>query len=413
VRDAGFKPKDYPSAGPGGVIPAETHNFLWRVGMQMISWTRDFIPREWADVAEGIAETTASQLFRVYPPAAGMYARNQPVFNVAGTATGGGTVSGLCTDGEQIYYINGTGAQYIVGADPADGSENWQINPHTLVITSVCTDGGFVYYTSDLGAAGLRRLTRAGAVSGNGGLERSCNALAANGEYCIGIDGAVGGAGTFTIWSGIQGTITEDGTYNTTSANLVDCAIDGDFSYVTGTRAGGFDVWCNILATRALSWTATMPTAVPVTTTGIATDGDYIYLSAQRVALTAGGFANLFILDKADGTLLFTLDVDSGNTVDIDFISVDDRYLYCVDDSAVCHVLRLRSAFLGVVAQVPDVFGKPACDGVSAVFRDFTTSANFQRNWMGGPTKTFMRCATDDVYRRPFYNRAVPTDGRI
>jgi len=408
-RATGYKPLDVPVPGAGGIIPANDFNYTIGLAMQMISWARDFIPREWGDIAEGIAETTASQLFRIYPPAAGMYARGLQVFNVAGTATGGGTVLLLCGDGEQIYYSSGSPQQEILAADPADGSQIWKVNPDTQPIASLAADGGFVYYmTTNAGVVGLRRLVRAtGAASGNGGTEYSCSPIAVNSSYAIGVDGGVSGAGFVTFFSDIQGTITQDGQYNTNSANLRDCAIDDGFSYVTGAQAGAVEVWCNNLVTRALQWSTGLPTVAAPTTRAIATDGDLVYVGIDRAAMAVGN-ANLFVLSRTRGDVLASLDIDSGVGVDIRYLAVDDRYLYAIDDSNICHVLRLRFPEVAEVAQVADVILTPVCDGVSAVFRDATTTTNFQRNWMLGATKTFMRAAADDIYRRPFYNLAVP-----
>jgi len=409
-RAAGFKPKDNPTPGDGDIIPAEDHNFLWRLGMEMLSWVRDFIPREWSDVSEGIANTTASQLFKVFSPIAGIRRRGALAYSAPVTASTGGVYGIGCTDGEQLYYRSGLTNEMIVSADPTDGSHNWENDPDSQTISALTTDGGYVYYTtSNVAAPGLRRLNRStGAYQTAGGTTYNVNRLVTNGEYCVGIDGSIGN-GNVTVWSGIQGTIAEDGQYNTTSANLSDVAITNTTAFVCGSRST-YDIWKVSLGTLSGSGFAALPT---VTTTpavnGIATDGSMVYVVIDRTALTAGGSANLFVY-SVEGQLLHTMDITTNN---LDYVAVDDMYLYVVDDSNFCRVL-LKEQFptFADVFTVVDVDGWPVCDGVSIICRDATSTSLFQRNWMHGPTKEFMRTNSDDPERRPFYTLAVPT-GRV
>lgn len=410
-RDVGYKPKDYPTAGNGDVIPAEDHNFLWNLGMDMLSWLRDFAPSEWSDVAEGIANApNVSQLFRVYPPITGQYATGELDWNATGTATGGGAiVATIETDGEQVYYVQGS-PTYIVAANPINGSEIWEQS--IAGVQSIATDGGFVYYIAGAGAAGLNRISRStGAADTSGGTEYSCNVLEVNGSTAVALNGNVG-SGYITFFYTIQGTITQGASQPNPTTNLVDICMDGEKCFTTGTRST-YDVWSYRLSDRVLSWQVALPTTGAPTTRGICTDGHYVYVVTDRIALTAGGDANLFILDRAQGTVLQSVDI--APTADLGYVNTDGSYLYCVGRvTAKCYIVPLRGPTMGTQAGViDDVALKPACDGVSAVFRDFTTNTNLQRNWAGGASRLFMRAASDDVYRRPFFNLAIPADGRL
>lgn len=414
VRDVGFKPKDYPTAGPGGVIPAEDHNFLWRLGMEMLSWVRDFIAREYADVAEGIASTTnVSQLFRVYPPIAGMYDRGAELFNVSGTATGGGAIQSPITDGEQIYYWSGSPPQILVAADPIDGSEIWESSAVTTAFRSIAADGAFVYATmTGAGEPGLRRWNRStGAFSSSGGTEYNCPELVTNGEFAVGVGGSLG-AGNVTVWSGIQGTITQDGAYNTGSSALYAAAIDHEYAFAGGVRNTN-DVWAVRLSDRVNVWSTAFATTTAPTVYGIATDGDHVFVVTDQVTLTAGGSANLFVLSRVNGAVQWTGNLAGGADL-INGVAVDDRYLYICDDATttVCWVYRLRAPVIMLVAKVVDL-NHPSVDGVSVIGQTDSDTTKFRRHWMLGATKTFMRAKSDDPARRPFHTLAVPTDGRI
>ncbi len=113
------------------------------------------------------------------------------------------------------------------------------------------------------------------------------------------------------------------------------------------------------------------------------------------------------VLERNKGQPLYTLDINPGTNPDIIRLAIDDQYLYCEEDSGLLTVLKLHSAVPYEVVRISDMH-EPCCDGVSVIGRDFTTAANFQRNWMYGATKIFMRAASDDPNRRPFHTLAVP-----
>lgn len=410
VRDVGFKPKDYPTPGDGAIVPAEDHNFLWRLGMEMISWIRDIVARQWDDVSEGIYAASDQDLFRVIPGTT-TPDRGSQIFKVSGTATGSTSVIKPCTDGEYIYYIGGTTDYYVVCADPTDGSEVYEKDVASVDLDSICADGGYVYvHTKNPSEAGLLRLDRStGGVDSQVGTEYSCSRIATNGGSVAGID-PFGKAGHILIYSGIQGTITEDGTYNTGSASLSAIAIDSDQCYAGGTRNTN-DVWCVALDdTSTAVWSTTLPVSSAPTVAGIAADGDRVYVSTDRVALTAGGNANLHCLDRMTGVVIWSYDVQPSSLVDLEGISVDHRYLYVVDANDDLHVIDK----VGYPAQVQLIedFGEPCCDGVSVIGNSNLTT-ELKRSWVTCGETTFQKVPGSDVNRRPFFNLAIPVNGRI
>jgi hypothetical protein len=424
-RATGFKPIDIPIPGAGGIIPANDFNYVLKLTMEMISWARDFITREWADLAEGIAETTVSQLFRVYPPTTGMRVRGSQLWLVAGTATGGGTIYHICTDGEQIYYIAGASSEYVVVAKQLDGSEIAEAAaPGGDSFTALCCDGGFLYATTDaVATAGIRRLSRVdGTADTNVGSEYACSKLRANGYYAAGIS-PNSGNGKVVVWSDIQtGSIAEDGVYASDSANLVALAVDHENAYVGGVRGAPstYDVWMIKLSDRTLIYGKTLPTTTAPAVSAIDTDGDLVFVATDRVTLSAGGSANLFILDRVLGSLVATADVPSlaGAAADLINVVVDDQYIYCFEDTGHdCAVLKKPQIDTGnsnnaFVAYIDDLWIH-AADGVSVIGVTYADQTKMARHWIAGPTKTFMKADSGDVTRRPFYTLAVPTDSRI
>ncbi len=407
-RLTGFKPKDEPSPGPGETIPASDHNWLWKIGMYMLSWLRDTIQREFSVIEEGITDITAiSRLFWVYPPTTGMDARGAAIFtNVTGSATGGGAVKDLCTDGEQIYYINGASSHYLVAARNSDGSEIWENDPYSKGFSALCTDGGYLYgITTDSGTAGLRRLSRSdGTHSSSAGTRYGCTEVRANGQFAAAV-APTGNLGDVVVWSSIQATMAEDGVYATGSAQLKDIAIDNENCYVIGTR-NVQDVWAVKLSNRTLAWSTQIQTASPAVARCVATDGNAVYVGIERD--TIGGVnANVVVLDRCNGQQIYTLDVYVSTTPDIARIAVDDEYLYCQDSNGVLTVLKLDVAVPYEVLRISDTF-RPVVDGVSVISRENISSTEFQRHNMLNASKLFMRCASDDENRRPFHTLAVP-----
>lgn len=408
VRDVGYKPKDYPVAGAGAVIPAEDHNFLWRLGMEMLSWLRDFVPREWTELSEGIAATTYRGTFRVVPSGASkLSARLSKAWAKTSIASGVGNPSDICTDGARVYYYAGTGNEYIVAMDAATTATKWVIQTPGNAVVAMTTDGYKVYSVSGAGNPGLlqRDVADGGNATAGTTTEYGHVKLRANGLTCCGIAGnnGPGFVDMFDVdppalrWS-----------VDTTSPQLNALALDQQYVYVGGSRIGGSDVWAYDTVSGAPLWQSAVDANAPPSLNGICTDGDYVYVATDTFATVAGPNRNVFCFERLTGNLLWSLDL-GGNMSDC---AVDQDYLYVLEDSATTlHMLKLRgSAVPGEVEQDTDSVNRVACDGTSVYVRVGSLATDVKRLYAGGASRTFMKVNGFDNYRQPLFCLAVPVD---
>ncbi|MHC4121751.1 MAG: outer membrane protein assembly factor BamB family protein [Planctomycetota bacterium] len=415
-RLTGYKPKDVPTPGPGEIITADEQNWLHGLEMQLWTWAKQFIAREWSELSEGIASITTARfgLFRVCPAdiAIAPYLtslRQSGKINVADPSTGAGNPVKVRTDGEYLYYHINALADYIVAVSPVDGALVWEraiTTGHTA--TALATDGAAVYWiSSNVGSPGLRLLDRTdGTNQANGGTEYNCDKLVVNGEYAVGANGTVNGAGTITFWGTLTGTPVQTGFVGVGGTKL-GLAIDETQVYTCGTRSTN-DVWAYNLNSRALAWQVTLDANDPSPCNACVADGDYVYVGTDRFATAAGPTRNLFCLSRFDGSLVWSMEVDPASAIDIDRLTVDDRYLWAEDSSGTLYQIRLRGGAPSVVASLQTTNGIVS-DGIAIYGPNAGTPGNFQGIWIGGPTKTYMRADGNDPARRPFYMRAVPT----
>jgi hypothetical protein len=407
-RATGWKPINVPPAsGDGEIITANDQNYMHKLWGLMITWVKQFIPREWTELSEGITNASVlRQLFRVTPPNATTTGRLGEIFSTAGTATGAGNVAQVCTDGQRVYYANGTLGEYLVGASPVDLTEEWEYHAGAgNTIFAATTDGRFVYYVSDASSVGLWTVGLDGTGPLNGGTTHSHSAIRANGGHCAGINGSTG-AGDADIW--VSSPISLVATKATGSAGLNGIAVDESNVYVGGARNGGVDIWAYLLATGAAAWTAALDANAP-TVRAICTDGDFIYVCTDDFAIAAGGNRCLFCLDKTTGAVLWSFDLG----VDLLDCAVDADYLYVIDSGNVLYMFRLRAASVGVVQQktnVSSLVQSLAVDGVNVFCRQADATTNIRRLSTGGATKTFMRASGQDVRRRPTFTLGVPLE---
>lgn len=420
-RLTGFKPKDVPVPGLGEAIAANDQNWLNGLEMQMLTWLRDLVPREWEELSEGIAASVNRALLRVVPPSSGIRSRLAQLYSTAAVATGGGNPQSIATDGLRVYYFAGTGNKYIVAVSPVDGQDGaaggvplWEINPHAANnVSAVCTDGSYVYYSVEIAPTGLQRVDAdTGANLTAAGTKVSHEKLRANGVNIVGIGST---AGDLDIY--LRSAMTLVATKATGSAALSGVALDEDTAYVGGTRQGAVDVWAYPLSGGGATWTSQLDGNEP-TIRDICTDGDFVYVATDSFAIAAGGNRCLFCLERVAGTVLWAVDLG----VNISMLAVDDEYLYAVDigadvlymlrkgrpgDSATALAIKLKS---NVTGNATDTI---ASDGTSLYFQDGAAATNLRRLATAQASKLFMRASGTDNRRRPFHTAALPIGGRI
>ncbi len=410
-RATGFKPDNVPPAsGDGEIVTANDQNWLHNLGMLVLTWLKQFVAREWTELSEGINNASVfRQLFRVVPLNATMSGRLAQIFSTAGTATGGGNVAHICTDGQRVFYINGTLAEYIVGARPTDLAEEWANHPAGgSTIAALTCDGRFVYYTSDAAIAGLWTVNPDGSGPLNGGATHSHRALRANGVHCAGINGNTG-VGDVDIWVSNPISLVATKATGSGGAGLTGIAVDDVNVYAGGIRNGGVDIWTYTLASGGVVWAVALDGNDPSPVNAICADGDYVYVCTNGFAIAAGGNRNLFCLDRLSGAVLWSKEIST----DLLDCAVDADYLYVVDAGNVLYMVRLRAAEPGVVVQKTNVSSAIqglAADGVNIFCRDAVATTNVRRLVTGGPTKTFMRVSGQDTRRRPSPMLAVPLE---
>jgi hypothetical protein len=403
-RAAGWAPSEVPAS--------EEFNFLQKMWGEEFTWLLGYLAREWADINEATPSSMSiGELFAVVPPTGGASARGSAIFSgVSSGATGGGYIYYLNTDGEFGYYVSGGGTvnrTHIVKFDMSDGSLIKEAQAYSgNVISALAVDGSAVF-TMGANAAntGLSRWARAD-LSGptTVGTEYGCSKLAANG-YHAAATGPNSGAGKVVVYSDINGTIAEDGSYDTGSSALGSVDVDAENAYTGGARST-YDVWSVVLSSRALNWRITLPTSTTPTVSGVATDGDMVYVSSTRETLTAGGSANLYCLDRMTGAVLWSADIGSGSS-DLNNLALDDKYLY-TDDGTTSFQIDKRST--GVVQHMVAhgfIGENGSADGISVLATP--SISTFSRYWTQPQArKLFVRMKETDPWRMPFHHIVNP-----
>jgi len=385
-------------------------NYMFSLWGDFLQWLEDTSPREWTELSEGIAAAVNRQLFRVVPLSTGITSRLMEYWSVITTATGGLNPTSITTDGLKVYYVAGTGNEYIVAASPVDGSEVWEIQPSTGAgadITAMAADGARIFYVHSATPVGLRSVDTDGANALSGGLTYGHFLLRATGIHVAGISGNTG-AGDVDIWTASNHALVA--TNATGSTQLRGVAIDEDYVYVGGDRNVS-DVWAYKLVGGGLLWSVALDTGpnVPVVR-AIAADGDCVYVLTDAFTDAAGDSKSLFCLDRTTGAILWSVDVDGTNML---YLAVDQGYLYAVNSLGTMYMISLKGQTVGIVKSADNVADSIAVDGTSIYCQDGATATNLRRIAVGGATKTFMRAAGTDNRRRPFFTLAVPVNERI
>jgi outer membrane protein assembly factor BamB len=387
-----------------GIPPYDEFNWRWYWEYQFWAWIDAIVPRIFSTLKEGIDVVASPRLFRVHPPAGGMKARADQVFSVQGTL-GAYAVTDGATDGRRVYYLQSTGpgSGKCYGADPEDGSLDWTYDL-SYPIDAVAADGRNVYICSGEATRNVVSINRTtGAEIGYATIAYGTGFDAcANGDYLV-----VCHSQYTDFFDNLGGTPNNTGTVaRSATANNYACAIDALKVYVGGTRGtDSYDVYAYLLSSRATSWQVALPTTGTATINAIATDGDLVYVATDRIALTAGGDACLFVLSARNGSLLWTYDLGSG--VNLDYIAHDDLWIFASDDANTTYCFhKTHRAPLWVIAN----FHAFEADGVGIVGGD---GNNIERKYRGTPMRTFQVVKNVDANRRPFHHLAIPVDDNL
>jgi hypothetical protein len=400
-RTVGWKPKDEPTPGPGDIVPAVNFNWLQRTVGRMLEYFLAGSTRNFEDIHEAFDAgiDTVNQTFRITPG----LARGTNIFNTAGQATGSSLILDrtICTDGRRIYYAGGAGSQYILGVKTSDGTKIWEDALGSGSTTGLCTDGKFVYASGTVLTPQRFDCIDGTQDSPSGPTETAIDYLATNGSYLVGANSNAG-AGYVTFFSGIQGTMVEDGQVNTEGGGgtLTCICVDNDTVYVGGNRNNGYDVWAYNLSDRSLKWRTALTSASHIPR-AIATDGNLVYIATDYASPD-----NFFAMNSQNGELSIAHQV--GPAEDLDGVCVDDRYIM-VSNATSNDIIILDKLFSYQqwVEIIPTSRDIKCCDGISVIGEDSGTGY-LTRDLIGRPGKVFQVVADNDPHRRPFHHVAIP-----
>lgn len=384
-------------------IPTNDHwnDILQRLG-NALRWLGIVVPREFSTLAEALTPVYDSYMFRVHAHPGGWRQRGAVVFNTQGTG-GANAVVGMATDGQRIYYGQ---TDYCYATSPASLTSEWstQLSSGKNVI-DIAADGLNVYVLIETLEPGdeVSLLTPSTGVKRDGAsiTTPSCTCLDANGTFLV-----VAQTATVHFYNGLAGTLNNTGTFDNTQT-IVRLCIGNRRVYTVATGGTGYMIVRAVdLVTRTQDWSkdnTLWGASANFDANWICTDSDRVYMVSDRVALTAGGYANVWCVSAQYGNLLWTADL-TGAAVNPERCAVDDRVLYVSEEhEEETWALDKRDGF--VLWNTANV-SIAACDGLSWCGTDFLN--NVTRNWRGGPSRHFLRCNGADDERRPFFNLAVP-----
>ena len=406
---AGYDPGSPP--GTPGEIPTGTdHNWLFGFWADILQWLDGAHVREFEDLGEAIAAvTTGGQLFRIGQPSTGNRAFGAQVYSLTPTAFT--ALADACSDGGQVYYLDNAGAG-LFAANPDDGSQVWLATPSNVTPLAVAADGRAVYLSGSVTSPGLVVLDRdTGLESARGGGEYAYQCMASNGSILIGGEPS-SNTGKVFLYDVATSPPFEDpvGINHNAQVNAVE--IDERYFYFGG-NPGLFDLNCYDF-TKTVVWqnNLTAITAASPTIRSIKSDGSLLYVGTDRVGLTAGGFANFFVLSCETGSLYYYRDIQTGaGTDNITHLAIDGEYIYATLDGATGHVVVFRVAAGGnnfhIIEQYATsiIVGYDA-DGIGLICTGGSGTA--ERNYYQTHPVTFERVGFTSPVRRPFQKLALP-----
>jgi len=379
-------------ADDGEVLDAERLNWHLRETYRYIRWLTTSTVRGFAAVGEGIAATTAGQVFRVGLPDG----QHREALQSAWQHNAGATISYWCTDASRVYFKkSGTSAIYAV--DATTGSSGWS-QTHSGVITGLGCDGRYVYVGTTTTLPEIRDPSDGSLVATlTGHSVYSASHFASNGAYL-----AYACGNDIYIHSDIGNTRAYDGSYAHGAAVQDVCMDQRNVILVSDPdNASGDDIAAVSLSTRTAQWTLGLEGsgyyAYAANCHCATTDGVVVYVGHDRVALSAGGYGSLDVVSADEGTILTT--VDTGHDVcgiwpagEYIYVGHYDGYLAVVGrDGKVCAKINLGAKCVW-------------CDGVGMYGTSTTTTTDDTVGyyWLGRGSVMYDRTAADDTGRAPW-----------
>lgn len=385
-------------------------NWLLRELTKAAAWLGAAIVRSFDEVADAFVdpEVAVGELFVVE--------RSPEVFGTTVDTTQGAagavTIEALSTDGERLFYVQGTEVYATSLDDPGTELESVDLggssNP---AVVEACGDFVLVLYPGVSGSpsevyfldpddlsskyAGLARTLPVSTTHPSG---------AANGDVAAFVTGTTARivevfrpSAATSLTSAIQWG-------GGTSGAIQDLAIDDRAVYGTGTANDAADevqAWPLDGTTTAL-WSASLPaTAGTPTGNAIEADGERVFVGSDRVTTAAGSNRGLWCLDRITGELLW----QAATAADVADIAVDDRFVYALSSGDVEVFDKATGAQIESVSASGASAYSACCDGVSLLF---ASGSSVVRTDRGRGSVKFQRVSGTEPGRAPFHNLATP-----
>lgn len=357
-------------------------------------------PREFETLSEAEAAASDLDTVRVRPIDSIGFPNRELDDVFPADKTAGGAPESMCTDCKAIYYTHGTLA--LRAMDPETGTELWADTTRTAITTVVTCDGyrvyvGRVFDVTDPEVEAFDPVT--GLTKGTANFTGDVDDLAANGEKL-----SAARDNDIEIFTVLASSLSSVGVAPH-GAPVNATAIDDTYGYLGGNQSGGIDLRAARLTTAAIIWSVQFPTTGAAVVRAMIADGNFVYVGTDRIVLTAGGNANIFVYSRL-GVASWTADLGAG--INVTRVRVDDVYLYAYDGSNDdTYVLDKRTGV--VLFQLGTATDRMFdVDGISAIVTDGTT--NWNRRLTRGGTRSFMKGIARDPSRRPYHKLLLPLE---